>query len=55
VRLDSTAVPALYNAAVISAARGDTAAALAFAERAYRLRPDLAAVNELYARLAGSR
>lgn len=55
VRSDSTDIPALYNAALILAARGDTAAALVIAERARRLRPDLAAINELCARLARSR
>ncbi|MBN2465620.1 tetratricopeptide repeat protein, partial [candidate division WOR-3 bacterium] len=47
LRLDSTYVPALYNLAVLHAARGDSAAASVLAERAYRLRPDLKATREL--------
>ncbi|MBM3314920.1 tetratricopeptide repeat protein, partial [candidate division WOR-3 bacterium] len=46
LELDSTWVPALFNQAVILAGRGDTAAALALASRARRLRPDLAPVRE---------
>jgi protein O-mannosyl-transferase len=47
LRLDSTYVPALYNSSVLSAARGDSVAARALAERAFRLRPDLQAIKEL--------
>ncbi len=47
LKLDSTFVPALFNQAILYAARGDTAAALKLAGRANRLRPDLAAVEQL--------
>jgi tetratricopeptide (TPR) repeat protein len=47
LRLDSTYVPALYNFSVLSAAQGDSVAARALAERAFRLRPDLQAIKEL--------
>jgi len=52
LRLDSTYVPALYNLSVLSMARGESAAARDLAERAYRLRPDLEAVGELYKSLS---
>jgi tetratricopeptide (TPR) repeat protein len=52
LELDSCLVPALYNQAVLFASRRDTAKALALAARARRLRPDLAAVNNLYDRLS---
>ena len=52
--LDSTFVPALYNQAVLYVARGDTTGALALAGRAYRLRPDLAPVRDIYVALSGS-
>ena len=52
LELDSCLVPALYNQAVLLAARRDTAEALALAARARRLRPDLAAVNSLYDQLS---
>jgi tetratricopeptide (TPR) repeat protein len=47
LRLDSAYVPTLYNLSVLSAARGDSVAARALVERAYRLRPDLKAIREL--------
>ena len=47
LRIDSTYVPTLYNLSVLSAARGDSVAALVLAERAFRLRPDLQAIKEL--------
>jgi tetratricopeptide (TPR) repeat protein len=47
LRLDSTYVPTLYNLSVLSAARGDSAAARVLAEQAFRLRPDLQAIKEL--------
>jgi len=50
LRLDSSYLPALYNQSVLSAARGDVAAARGLAERAYRLRPDNEAVRQLYLR-----
>lgn len=46
--LDSTYVPALYNAAVLRTARGDTAGARRLAARALRQRPDLPAVRSLH-------
>jgi len=52
LQLDSGYVPALYNQSVLSAARGDSAAARALAQRAYRLRPDLVAVKELLRQLS---
>jgi tetratricopeptide (TPR) repeat protein len=48
LRLDSAFVPALYNQSVLLAARGESAAARVLAGRAYRLRPDLEAIRELY-------
>jgi len=53
LRRDPSSLTALYNLSVLSAARGDIAAARMLAERAYRLQPDNAAVRELYLRLAG--
>jgi tetratricopeptide (TPR) repeat protein len=50
LRLDPSYVPALYNQSVISAARGDVAAARILAERAYGLRPDLEEIRRLYLR-----
>ncbi len=52
LELDSCLVPALYNQAVLLASRRDTAEALALAARARRLRPDLAAVDNLYDQLS---
>ncbi len=52
IRLDPAYVPALYNQSVLQAARGDPAAARILAERAYQLRPDIAAVRQLYIELA---
>jgi len=49
--LDSTCVPALYNQAVLSAAEGDSARARSLAARAYRLRPDLGPVRDIYSTL----
>jgi tetratricopeptide (TPR) repeat protein len=51
LRCDQSYVPALYNLSVMSAARGDLAAARILAERAYRLRPDLEAIRKLYLQL----
>jgi len=51
LRLDPTYVPALYNQSLLSAAQGDPAAARVLAERAYQLRPDIAAVRELHRKL----
>jgi tetratricopeptide (TPR) repeat protein len=51
LNLDSTYVPALYNQAVLSAATGDSARARSFAARAYRLRPDLQPVKDIYSTL----
>jgi Tfp pilus assembly protein PilF len=51
LRCDPSYVPALYNQSVMSAARGDLAAARILAERAYRLRPDLEAIRQLYLQL----
>ncbi|MCX6842880.1 MAG: tetratricopeptide repeat protein [candidate division WOR-3 bacterium] len=48
LRLDSAFVPALYNQSVLLAARGESAAARVLAGNAYRLRPDLQAIRELY-------
>jgi len=48
LRLDSAFVPALFNQSVLLAANGESAAARVLAERAYRLRPDLMAVRDLY-------
>jgi Tfp pilus assembly protein PilF len=48
LRADQSYVPALYNLAVMSAARGNIAGAKVLAERAYRLQPDLEAVSKLY-------
>jgi tetratricopeptide (TPR) repeat protein len=48
LRLDSAYVPALYNQSVLFAARGESAAARVLADRAYRLRPNLEAIRELY-------
>jgi Flp pilus assembly protein TadD len=48
LRLDSSCLPALYNQSILSAARGDLATARTLAERAYRLRPDLEAIRQLY-------
>jgi tetratricopeptide (TPR) repeat protein len=48
LRLDPAHLPALYNQSVLSAARGDLAAARILAERAYRLRPDIEAIRQLY-------
>jgi Tfp pilus assembly protein PilF len=50
--LDSCLVPALYNQAVLLAARRDTAQAFGLAARARRLRPDLTAVSNLYDQLS---
>jgi len=50
LRLDSTYLAALYNQSVLSAARGDLAAARILAERAYRLRPDIEAIKHFYLR-----
>jgi protein O-mannosyl-transferase len=52
LRLDSLYVPALYNLSVLSAARGDSAAARVLIARAFRLRPDLQAVGELHEQLS---
>ncbi|HDQ98926.1 MAG TPA: tetratricopeptide repeat protein [candidate division WOR-3 bacterium] len=46
-------IPALFNQAILTAARGDTAAAVRLAERAWRLRPDVEAIAELYHLLSG--
>jgi len=54
LRLDSACLPALYNLSVLSAARGDLAAARVLAERAYRLRPDVEAIRLLYLRFTRS-
>lgn len=54
LRLDSAHVPTLYNLAVLSAAKGESAAARVLAERALRLRPDLQAVRELSSHLSPS-
>jgi tetratricopeptide (TPR) repeat protein len=48
LRLDSSCLPALYNQSILSAAGGDLATARTLAERAYRLRPDLEAIRQLY-------
>ena len=53
LKLDSTFVPALYNQSIMLAQRGDTAAAMKLAGRAYRLRPDLEAVRTVFLRLGG--
>jgi len=50
--IDPTHVPALYELAVLSAARGDTASARTLADRAYRLRPDVEEVVELHLQFA---
>jgi tetratricopeptide (TPR) repeat protein len=50
--IDPAYVPALYELAVMSAARGDTASARRLADRAYRLRPDVEAVRKLYSRFS---
>lgn len=50
--LDSTLVPALYNQAILYSVRGDSASARLLAERAYRLRPDLASIRDLYLALS---
>jgi superkiller protein 3 len=50
--LDPTCVPALYNSAVLSVLRGDSARARTLAARALRLRPDLIAVRQLCESLA---
>ena len=50
LRLDPAHLPALYNQSVLSAARGDLTAARILAERAYRLRPDIEAIRQLYFR-----
>ena len=52
LRIDPTYAPALYDLAVLSAARGDTASAHMLADRAYRLRPDVEAVRKLYFQFA---
>jgi tetratricopeptide (TPR) repeat protein len=52
LRLDSAYVPALYNQSVLFAAREESAAARVLAERAFRLRPDLEAIRELYRHLS---
>ena len=51
LRHDPSSLPALYNLSVLSAARGDIAAARVLAERAYQLRPDIPEVKELYFQL----
>jgi tetratricopeptide (TPR) repeat protein len=51
LRLDPSYLAALYNLSVLSAARGDLAAARTLAERAYRLRPDIEAIRQLYLQL----
>jgi len=51
LRRDPSSLTALYNLSVLSAARGDIAAARVLAERAYQLRPDIPAVKELYFQL----
>lgn len=48
-------IPALFNQAILTAARGDTAAAVRLAERAWRLRPDVQAIAELYRLLSGEK
>jgi len=48
LRLDPSSLAALYNLSVLSAARGDLTAARILAERAYRLRPDIEAIRQLY-------
>lgn len=53
--LDSLFLPALYNRAILCASRGDSAQALTLAEQAYRLRPDLSSVRDLYFALRGDR
>ncbi len=50
LRLDSTYLPALYNQSVLTAARGDIAAARTLTERAYGLRPNNEAIRQLYLR-----
>ncbi len=52
LRLDPSSLAALYNLSVLSAARGDLATARTLAERAYRLRPDIEAIRQLYVQLA---
>jgi len=54
LRLDSAYVPALYNQSVLFATKGESVAARVLASRAYRLRPDLEAVRELYKSLVPS-
>ncbi len=51
LRLDPSSLTALYNLSVLSAARGDLAAARILAERAYRLRPDIEAIKQLHFQL----
>jgi tetratricopeptide (TPR) repeat protein len=54
LRLDPGYLPALYNQSVLSAARGDLAAARILAERAYGLRPDIEAIRQLHLRFTRS-
>jgi tetratricopeptide (TPR) repeat protein len=53
LRRDSAFVPALYNQAILYAARGESARARTLAGRAFRLRPDLEAVKSVYLGLGG--
>jgi len=50
---DSMFVPALFNQAVLLAARGDTTGARRLALRAVRARPDVPAIVDLYRQLSG--
>jgi tetratricopeptide (TPR) repeat protein len=53
LRLDSTYLAALYNLSVLSVALGNPAKARILAERAYRLRPDIEAIRQLYRQFTG--
>jgi tetratricopeptide (TPR) repeat protein len=52
LKLDSNYVPALFNLSVLFVAKGESVSGRVLAERAFRLRPDLDAVRELYQHLS---
>ncbi len=52
LKLDSNYVPALFNLSVLLVAKGESVSARVLAGRAFRLRPDLDAVRELYQHLS---
>ncbi len=52
LKLDSNYVPALFNLSVLFVAKGESVSARVLAGRAFRLRPDLDAVRELYQHLS---